>query len=298
VYADLAIKFLEHFASIAAAVRDSALWNEDDGFYYDILTGGGQVTQLRVQSMVGLLPLFAVRIASAAALERAAVFRDHLKWFLENRPESGHMIAADPAARAPEGRDGAHLLSVVSLSRLPRILARVFDEAQFLAPTGVRSLSKAHEGHPFELVLGGFRAAVYYEPADSRSGLFGGNSNWRGPVWFPVNHLLVEALRRFGDWTQDGVTVEVPTGSGRRLTLAEAADDLAGRLVSTFLPGPDGVRPFARASWHRMPAAWRDRIAFHEFFHGDTGAGLGASHQTGWTALVVDLLETLAARRE
>jgi len=296
-YADLAIKFLEHFASIASALRDSALWNEDDGFYYDTLVGNGETTQLRVQSMVGLLPLFAVRVARAGQLDRAEAFRDHLKWFLEHRPGSGRMIAGDAEARDPAGRDGAHLLSVVSLRKLPAVLARVFDEAQFLAPTGVRSLSKAHDGHPFELELAGWRAQVGYEPAESRSGLFGGNSNWRGPVWFPVNHLLIEALRRYDEWTDGSLTVEVPTGSGRRLPLAAAADELATRLVSTFVPGPDGVRPFARADWARMPAAWRDRITFHEYFHGDTGRGLGASHQTGWTALVVDQIATLAARR-
>jgi hypothetical protein len=297
VYADLAIKFLEHFAAIASALRGSALWNEDDGFYYDVLTGNGQTTQLRVQSMVGLLPLFAVRIADAASLERAEAFREHLTWFLEHRPDFGHMIAADDVARAPEGRDGAHLLSIVSLRKLSMILTRVFDEEQFLAPTGVRSLSKAHDGRPFVLDLAGWRAAVGYEPAESRSGLFGGNSNWRGPVWFPVNHLLVESLRRYADWTDGSLLVEVPVGSGRRIGLAEAADELAARLVSTFLRGPDGVRPYARESWQRMPAAWRDRLQFHEYFHGDTGAGLGAGHQTGWTALVVDLVAQLAARR-
>jgi Mannosylglycerate hydrolase MGH1-like glycoside hydrolase domain len=297
VYADLAIKFLEHFASIAGALDGSALWNEDDDFYYDVLTGGGEVTQLRVQSMVGLLPLFAVRVAQAEQLARAEVFRDHLKWFLENRPASGRAITGDQVARDPAGRDGAHLLSIVDLDRLPLILARVFDEAQFLAPTGVRSLSRAHREHPFELTLGGLRSSVDYEPAESRSGLFGGNSNWRGPVWFPVNHLLVESLRRFGTWTDGSLLVELPTGSGRKVSLTEAADELAGRLVSTFLPGPDGVRPFARPSWRRMPAAWRDRICFNEYFDGDTGAGLGASHQTGWTALVIDLLATLTARR-
>jgi len=297
-YADLAIKFLEHFATIAAAVRDSALWNEDDGFYYDVLTAdGGAVTQLRVQSMVGLLPLFAVRVAGADQLARAETFRDHLRWFLENRPESGRMIVGDPQARAPQGRDGSHLLSIVSLRKLPLILARVLDEAQFLAPTGVRSLSRAHEGRPYVLDLPGVRASVDYEPAESRSGLFGGNSNWRGPVWFPVNHLLVEALRRYGSWTDGSLTVELPAGSGRQVSLTDAADDLATRLVSTFLPGPDGVPPYARRSWHRMPAAWRDRISFYEYFDGDTGAGLGASHQTGWTALVVDLIAGLTERR-
>ena len=241
VYANLASTFLERFAAIAEQLRDSELWNEADGFYNDIIVGDGGLTQVRVQSMVGLLPLFAVRVT-----------------------------------------DTGQLLSIVSPRKLSMILARVFDEARFLAPTGVRSLSKVHG----------------YEPAESRSRAFGGNSNWRGPVWFPLNHLLIESLRRYAGWTGGSLQVEVPVGSGRRVGLAEAADELAARLISTFVPGPDdGVRPYARPDWDRMPALWRDRIAFHEYFHGDTGAGLGASHQTGWTALVIDLIATLAARR-
>jgi hypothetical protein len=178
------------------------------------------------------------------------------------------------------------------------VLQRVFDQEQFLGPTGVRSLSCAHRDAPFVLPHGdGRSASVGYEPAESLTGQFGGNSNWRGPVWFPVNHLLIESLRRYGDWTDGDLTVELPTGSGRRVPLSAAADELARRLISTFEPGPGGIRPFARPYWARMPAAWRDRIQFNEYFDGDTGAGLGASHQTGWTALVIDQIATLAARR-
>jgi hypothetical protein len=298
VYNDLAVKFLEHFALVAGTMRDSALWNDEDGFYYDVLTCNGKVTPLRVQSMVGLIPLFAARVASDEALEKAPHIGEHLAWFLANKPEFAAVITGDDQARDPAGRGGAHLLSIVGLDKLARVLARVLDEQQFLAPTGVRSVSRVHADHPFVLDLGqGWSASVDYEPGESTSGLFGGNSNWRGPVWFPVNHLLVAALRRYGDWTGDGFTVELPTGSGRRVTLAEVADELTGRLVSTFLPGEDGVRPFARPAWARMPAAWRDRLQFNEYFHGETGAGLGASHQTGWTGLVIDLLATLTARR-
>jgi hypothetical protein len=298
VYEDLATKFLEHFAIVATAMRDSELWNEQDGFYYDALIVNGNTTQLRAQSMVGLLPLFAVRVATAERLSRAPDFAGHLRWFLANKPAYAAVITGDDDARRPAGRDGAHLLSIVGLERLSRVLSRVLDEAQFLAPTGVRSLSGVHRDHPFVLDLGdGRSASVDYEPAESTSGLFGGNSNWRGPVWFPVNHLLIESLRRYSDWTGDDVAVELPTGSGHRVPLAAIADELAGRLVSTFVPGSDGVRPFARPSWERMPAAWRDRIQFNEYFHGETGAGLGASHQTGWTALVIDQIATLAARR-
>ncbi|MFZ0160889.1 MAG: glucosidase [Kineosporiaceae bacterium] len=308
VYEDLATKFLEHFAYVATAMRDGDLWDGEDGFYYDVLTttdvitGQRMVERLRAQSMVGLLPLFAVRLLPQAELTRVPEFDGHLRWFMDNKPRYAAVISGDQDSREPGGREGAHLLAVVRLERLQQILQRVLDEAQFLAPTGIRSLSKAHAGHPFSLELGpGWSAAVDYEPAESRSGLFGGNSNWRGPIWFPVNHLLVESLRRYGSWTDalpDGpLTVELPTGSGRRLTLTQAADELATRLVSTFLPGPDGVRPALRPAWDRMPASWRDRILFHEYFHGDHGAGLGAGHQTGWTALVIDLIHDLCQGR-
>jgi hypothetical protein len=307
-YEDLATKFLEHFAYVATAMRDSALWNESDGFYYDVLTKldmttGQAVTQdLQAQSMVGLLPLFAVRVLTAQELECVPHFAAHLRWFMVNKPQYAKVISGDAGSRSPDGRDGGHLLAIVRLERLGRILQRTFDEAQFLAPTGIRSLSKVHREHPFVIYFGdGSSASVDYEPAESTSGLFGGNSNWRGPVWFPVNHLLVESLRRFGSWTDQlpeaGLTVELPTGSGRSLTLGAAADELATRLVSTFVPGPDGVRPVFRSRWDRMPPTWRDRILFHEYFDGDTGAGLGASHQSGWTALVVDLIDTLARNR-
>jgi hypothetical protein len=289
-------------------MRDSALWNETDGFYYDVLTkrdldtGRQDVEELRAQSMVGLLPLFAVRVVTARELAAVPEFAGHLHWFMANKPQYAKVISGDEGSRSPQGRDGSHLLSIVRLERLGRILARMFDESQFLAPTGIRSLSKVHRDQPFVITFGdGSSASVDYEPAESTSGLFGGNSNWRGPVWFPTNHLLVESLRRFGSWTDHlpggALTVELPTGSGQAVTLSAAADQLAARLVSTFVPGPDGVRPVLRPYWDRMPAAWRDRILFYEYFHADSGAGLGASHQTGWTALVVDLIDTLAGNR-
>ncbi len=302
VYEDLATKFLEHFAYVATAMRDSRLWDHDDGFYYDSLMldgiDGRGAVPLRVQSMVGLVPLFAVRVLSAQELAAAPDFAGHLRWFLANKPEFAEAITGDDAPPPASGEDGDHLLAIVRLHRLERIVARVLDEAQFLSPHGVRSLSKAHQGAPFVLDLGSGRtASVDYEPAESVSGLFGGNSNWRGPIWFPVNHLLVEALRRYADWPVGVPCPQLPTGSGRARPLGEAADEIARRLVSLFLPDDDGVRPVTRPYRQRMPAAWRDRIPFHEYFHAETGAGLGASHQTGWTSLVIDQVITLAARR-
>ena len=306
-YEDLAIKFLEHFAYIATALRTSCLWNHEDGFYYDALRVDGAVTQLRVRSMAGLLPLFSVRMLPGDLVRGAPGFRAHLEEFLAERPACAEAVVGDEASGRPEGCDGSHLLAVVRYPHLARILARVFDEGQFLAPTGVRALSKEHADPPFTLDLGAGRTAeVGYEPAESESGMFGGNSNWRGPVWFPVNHLLVEALRRYAAWEPRVAVpgpgpargpVPDPRSGGRVVDLNERAEEISRRLVSTFLPGDDGVRPVTRPDWHRMPPAWRDRIPFHEYFHADTGAGLGASHQTGWTALVIDHIATLAEGR-
>ncbi len=309
-YEDLATKFFEHFAYVATAMQGGDLWDPEDGFYYDVLTGTDPdtgtrtVQRLRVHSMVGLLPLLAVRVLTHEELARVPAFEEHLRWFLANKPRYVGAISGDAASRDPGGRAGAHLLAIVGLEQLAGVVGRLVDEGAFLAPTGVRSLSKIHAEHPFRLVLGpDWTATVDYEPAESRSGLFGGNSNWRGPVWFPVNHLLVEALRRYGAWTDTlpgelGGPVTVTLPDGRAATLTEVADDLARRLVSTFLPDPEGVRPAQRQMWHRMPAAWRDRILFFEYFHAETGAGLGASHQTGWTALVIDLIHDLHLGRE
>jgi hypothetical protein len=299
VYQDLATKFLEHFAYVATAMRDSRLWDHDDGFYYDsLMLDGRTAVPLRVQSMVGLVPLFAVRVLSAQELAAAPDFAGHLRWFLANKPEYAEAITGDDGPPDPGGTDGSHLLAIVRLHRLERIVARVLDEAQFLSAHGVRSLSKVHQQDPFVLDLGGGRtASVDYEPAESTSGLFGGNSNWRGPVWFPVNHLLVESLRRYASWPAGVPTPQLPTGSGPAVPLADAADEIARRLVAVFQPDGDGVRPVIRPYHDRMPPQWRDRIPFHEYFHAETGAGLGASHQTGWTALVIDLIAGLAARR-
>jgi hypothetical protein len=287
-YEDVATKFFEHFALIATAAYAQGLWDDADGFFYDVLsTADGRHVPMRVRSLVGLLPLCATTTLGTATLQRLPRFADRYRWFL----------AKVPAARAVVGethvRDGAEgrLLAMVGPAQLRRILERMLDEEEFLGPHGLRSISRRHREQPFVLDLPELKASVGYEPAESRTGLFGGNSNWRGPVWFPVNHLLVGALRRFARFYGDDETVEHPRGSGRKLTLAEVADDIEARLVATFLRDADGRRPvFGHVERYQSDPLWRDQLWFHEYFHGDTGAGLGASHQTGWTGLVAEML--------
>jgi hypothetical protein len=286
-YEDMATKFLEHFAYIATAIHDRGLWDEDDGFYYDVLRLGDERIPLRVRSMVGLLPLCAVTTIGPATLARLGDFAGRLRWFVEHKPQFARHIDHRHVRDGVEGR----LLALVGPDRLERILARLLDEAELLSPHGVRSVSARHRDEPFTVDLAGMQVSVDYAPGESTTGLFGGNSNWRGPVWFPVNALVVDALRAYGRFYGDDVTVEHPVGSGRHLSLTAVADDLAGRLVGLFREGADGRRPVhgPYEKFHTDPA-WHDAIPFHEYFHGDTGAGLGASHQTGWTGLVADLL--------
>jgi hypothetical protein len=286
-YEDMCTKFLEHFAYIASAIHDRELWDEDDGFYYDVLRMGDERIPLRVRSMVGLLPLCAVTTIGPATLERLPDFTRRLEWFVRNKPQLARHI---DHRHVREGREG-RLLAIVGPERLERILTRLLDESELLSPYGVRSVSARHRDEPFTVELAGMSLSVDYAPADSTTGLFGGNSNWRGPVWFPVNALVVDALRAYGRFFGRDLSVEHPVGSGRTRDLTAVADDLAARLVAIFREGIDGRRPVHGPSekFHTDPA-WHDAIPFHEYFHGDTGAGLGASHQTGWTGLVADLL--------
>jgi hypothetical protein len=287
-YEDLATKFYEHYALIASALNDKGLWDEDDGFYYDVLSlGDGSRVPLKARSVVGLLPLAAVTTIGPQTMARLPEFAQHVEWFNANRA----------AARGVVQHIGSHehagwrMLSIVDTDRLQRLLAPMLDPAEFLSDHGLRALSKRHEQQPLHVEIGGVDATLDYEPAESRSGLFGGNSNWRGPVWFPINYLLIDALRVYHRFLGDGFTVECPTGSGNRLTLAEVADELGGRLARIFLRDAQGHRPvFGECALLRDDPAWRDLIPFHEYFHGDSGAGLGASHQTGWTGLVADLI--------
>jgi hypothetical protein len=284
----VATKFFEHFALIAWALNDKGLWNEEDGFYYDLLhLGNGDTLPLRARSVVGLLPLAAVTTLGPGTMARLPDFMQRVRWFSANRPEGQalvqHMESDDHA--------GWRMLSIVDEEQLRLILAPMLDPAEFLSDHGLRALSRRHEAEPLEVHVDGMTAVLDYEPAESTSNLFGGNSNWRGPIWFPVNYLLAEVLRVYHRYLGDDFRVECPTGSGRMLTLEQVSDELAARLVGIFLRREDGTRPvFGGYELFQRDPAWRDLIPFHEYFHGDTGAGLGASHQTGWTGLVADLI--------
>ena len=292
-YQDMATKFFEHFCYIASAMNEQGLWDEESGFYRDVLRDveTGRAMPLDVRSVVGLIPLAATTTLSPSTLTRVKDFEMRLRWFLANRPRFAAVVAHDDL-----GDDGiARLLSVVSPDRLRRILAYALSPEEFLSDHGLRSLSRFHLEHPFVLETDGASSRVDYEPGESTSGLFGGNSNWRGPVWFPVNHLVIESLRRFHRYLGDGFTVEHPTGSGHMRTLKEVADDLSERLIGLFVDGADGRRPsFGSYAKMQSDPVWHDRLLFFEYFHGDTGMGLGASHQTGWTGLVADLILSLA----
>jgi hypothetical protein len=287
-YQDLAPKFFEHFAYIAAAAHQQGLWDEQDAFFYDVLrTTEGQLLPLKVRSVVGLLPLAATTTISSLAMARLPEMSARLRWFLANKPEYNEVIGARRIQQGQQQR----LLSMVPESQLVRVLSRMLDEDEFLSPYGLRALSKAHLEQPFTMTLGETEFSVAYEPGESMTDVFGGNSNWRGPVWFPVNFLLIEALRRFNRFFGDDLRVEYPTRSGNKLPLAEIADDLGRRLVSLFLEDAEGRRPvFGDVQLFQQDPAWHDMIPFYEYFHGDTGVGLGAAHQTGWTALVANLI--------
>ncbi|HVA60803.1 MAG TPA: glucosidase [Mycobacteriales bacterium] len=286
-YSDVATKFFEHYCYIATALDQAGLWDEEDGFYYDVLhTPDGESVALRARSMVGLIPVCAVLALHDEHLAALPDFAARMHWFLTHK---AHLCAGAQFGERSQG--GRRLLAVVDPDRLARLLARLFDESEFLSDHGLRALSAYHRDHPLLMVVEGLTATVDYEPAESRSGLFGGNSNWRGPVWFPLNYLLIRALRRFALYSADSATVELPTGSGRTVTLSVAAEDLTRRLIGIFCNDQAGRRPvFGTTELFQSDADWHDLLPFHEYFHGDTGAGLGAAHQTGWTALVAALI--------
>ena len=287
-YEDLATKFFEHFTYIATAMNDRGLWDDHDGFYYDVLAlTAGERVPLRVRSMVGLLPLCATTTLGQATLDRLPYFAGHLAWFTANKPQYVDNVLHTHRLGEHRGR----LLSIVDSERLVRMLATMLDTGEFLSAHGLRAVAASHREHPFETTIGGAHFSVDYEPEESTSGLFGGNSNWRGPVWMPVNYLLVEALRRFARYFGGDLTVEHPSGSGNEMPLAGVADDLSARLVSLFLDDDAGRRPvFGDIERFQTDPALHGMIPFHEYFSGDTGKGLGASHQTGWTGLVADLI--------
>jgi hypothetical protein len=293
-YEDVASKFWEHFIYIAHAMshrgsQHVGLWNEEDGFFYDVLRlPDGQHIPLKIRSMVGLIPLFAVETLEPELLARLPDFHRRLEWFVENRPD----LTDNLASMTTPGRGKRRLLSIASPDKLRSILKYMLDEAEFLSPFGVRALSRFYHAHPYVLALNGMEHRVDYEPGESRSGLFGGNSNWRGPVWFPVNFLLIESLQKFHHYLGESFTVEFPTGSGTMMNLWEIAGELSRRLNHIFLRDEQGRRPvFGNLEKFQTDPHWRDLVLFHEYFHGDSGVGVGASHQTGWTGLVTKLLQ-------
>ena len=293
-YEDVASKFWEHFLYIAHAMTNRGndgidLWDDEDGFFYDVLhLPNGERRSLKVRSMVGLIPLFAVETLEPALMDRLRGFRTRLEWFVDHRPD----LIRNVACMRTRGKAERRLLSIVNADELRAVLRLMLDEREFLSPYGIRALSKVHRDRPYVLDVDGHEYRVDYEPAESSTGLFGGNSNWRGPIWFPVNFLIIESLQKFHHYFGDEFRVECPVGSGRMLTLWEVAAEISRRLSRIFLRGEDGRRPvFGTSEKFQNDPHWRDLILFHEYFNGDDGSAVGASHQTGWTGLVAKLLQ-------
>jgi len=292
-YEGVASKFLEHFVFIAHAMNDlggegMSLWDEKDGFYYDVLhVPNNEHFPLRVRSMVGLIPLYAVETLEPDIVDRLPQFKRRMQWFIDNKPE-----LRDHIQQVETVKGTRRLLSIVNADRLRKVLRYMLDEVEFLSEYGIRSLSRVHRDNPFLLRADGVSHRVDYEPAESSTGMFGGNSNWRGPIWFPVNFLLIESLQKFHYFFGDHYRAECPTGSGRHKTLWEVSADISRRLARIFLLDAKSRRPvFGESEKFQTDPHWRDYVPFHEYFHGDTGRGLGASHQTGWTGLVAKLIE-------
>lgn len=296
VYEDVASKFFEHFVYISDAMNNvgnenTELWNERDGFYYDVLHLPDQRNiPIKLRSMVGLIPLFAVETIEKEWLDKLPDFKRRTEWFLNNRPD----LTDEIACMQTEGKADRHLLAIVNSDRLERILRVMLSENEFLSDYGIRALSRIHKTNPYVFQTNSTQFSVEYEPAESRSGMFGGNSNWRGPIWFPVNYLLIESLQKFDFYYGENFKVEFPTGSGNMLTLWEVSQELSKRLAHIFLQDEEGSRA-VHGGYEKFQTDpyWRDHILFYEYFHGDRGCGLGASHQTGWTGLIGKLLKQI-----
>ena len=300
-YEDIASKFFEHYIAVIDAINSiggTGLWDEEEGFYFDQLEHhDGHSMAMKVRSMVGIAPLFAVCIMKRDTVKGLVDFERRTQWFLQNKKQLSEYVST--AKVANQEIDGSKWIAIAPHDRFQRILRRVLDEAEFLSPHGVRALSRYHLANPFQVELRQQRFTVKYTPAEGDSGMFGGNSNWRGPVWFPMNMLFVNALERYSLVYGDDYKLEYPTGSGQQHSLVEIAEDIARRLVSLFLPGEDGHRPsHGREGRYATDPYWQDLILFSEYFDGDTGRGVGAAHQTGWTALAATLIEALYTRRE
>jgi hypothetical protein len=268
------------------------MWDEEDGFFYDVLRlPDGRAQRLKVRSMVGLLPLCAATVFEGELMATYPELRERFQWFLDTRPQICAAIH-DPRKRGVAGR---HLASILDEHKLRRVLARMLDENEFLSPFGIRSLSRFHADHPYVFHAGGQDYRVSYLPAESDTGMFGGNSNWRGPIWMPVNGLLIRALLQYYIYYGDSFTVQCPTGSGRQMTLYQVAEEIGRRLTNIFVKDPGGSRPvYGGSQKFQEDPHWRDLVLFYEYFHGDNGAGLGASHQTGWTGIVARIMHLFA----
>jgi len=298
VYEELASKFYEHFIHIAGAmdrigINNDELWDEDDGFYYDVLLlPGGDAMRIKVRSMVGLIPMFASAVFTGDVADQLPIFKERAEYFAEQNAS----LIANINNPHESGVGGRHLLSPVNRQKLQRILRKMLDESEFLSPYGIRALSRYHKDHPYTFALDGHIYRVDYEPAESTTGLFGGNSNWRGPIWMPVNALLVQSLRKLYSYFGDDFTIECPVGSGQQMTLWEVGNEIARRLGNIFLRDGQGRRPvYGGSTKFQIDPHWRDLILFYEYFHGDNGAGIGASHQTGWTGMITWLMISVAA---
>ena len=287
---DLVLKFLEHFAAIRRAMETSGVWDDAEGLYYDqLVTPDGTAVPVKVRSMVGIIPLFAAVVIDEQLLDRAQTMGKRFARLIDDL--GGLKGLVDQGLVRGEPGERRLLLGVVGVDRLEKVLAKLFDEDEFLSPYGLRAVSAFHREHPYELVVEGLRASIDYEPAESTTSMFGGNSNWRGPIWFPLNYLLISALDRYARFFGDDLRFDYPTGAGTPRNLSEIAADLRARLGALFLPGPDGRRPcFGGVDRLQHDAAWKDNLVFNEYFHGDNGAGLGASHQTGWTGIIADVI--------
>ncbi|MGE5323600.1 MAG: MGH1-like glycoside hydrolase domain-containing protein [Actinomycetota bacterium] len=299
-YEDVASKFWEHFVHIARAMNHIgddglSLWNHEDGFFYDVLhLPDGRRLPLRVRSMVGLMPLYAVQTMEPELLDAMPSFKRRLEWFIDHRSD----LTGNLACMRTTGNQERRLFSIADRDQLRRILEVMLDENEFLSSYGIRALSAYHRTNPYALELEGHTHSVNYEPGESSTGLFGGNSNWRGPIWFPVNYLLIESLRRFHQYYGESFRVECPTGSGQLMNLDEVADEISRRLVNTFQLNNGRRAVLGQNGKFQSDPHWRDYVPFHEYFHGDTGAGVGASHQTGWTALVTKMVDELFMKQK